>query len=170
MIFLSRASNRTQLLKKTLLALAVLGLAFPGSSTAQQFSRPSAEATSRVSGTQSVLEEGSYFFGQSPEREQIGSAYAVLSVQGNQTIGAFYYPYSSFDCFSGEVLPNRLALNVVDSYEQTTHPYSIALTLEDSLVAGEAAGLFTLEGFHRIEEIGASEHNILAVCQADLTQ
>lgn len=187
MIFLRRVSNRSQLFKKTLLALAVFGLAFPPVSTAQQVSNTSAASTSRRSATatsttatsttatstaatRTVLEEGTYLFGQSPEPDQLGAAYAILSVQNNQTVGAFYQPSSSFDCFSGEVSPNRLAVNVVDSYEQTVHPYTVALTLEDSLVAGEAAGAYTLEGFHPIEDISTNDYEMLAVCQAALAQ
>ncbi|MEL6815367.1 MAG: hypothetical protein AAFP03_11205, partial [Cyanobacteria bacterium J06598_3] len=105
----------------------------PGASPAQQ--TPSVATAGRQS-SRNILEDGTYLFGQSPTPNQLGAAYAILSVENNQTVGAFYQPHSSFDCFSGEVLPNRLAVNVIDSYEQTTHPYSVAVTVEDSLVAG----------------------------------
>lgn len=163
MASLISASNRTGLFKRSLLALAALGLAFPGVSVAQT-------ASPQASATQTVLADGTYLFGQSPEPGELGSTYTVFSVENNQTIGAFYQPSSSFDCFSGQVLPNQLAVNVVDSYEQTVHPYSIALAVDDSSVAGDAAGAYGLEGFHRIENISAQDQEILGVCQADLAQ
>lgn len=170
MIFRSSASTPTQLFKKALLAVAVAGLAFPGASTAQQVSVPSPEATASLQAPRNILEDGTYLFGQSPTPGQTGSAYAILSVANNQTVGAFYHPHSSFDCFSGEVLPNRLSVNVVDSYEQTIHPYSVAVTVEDSLIAGTGAGAYTLEGFHRIDSLSANDYDMLAVCQADFAQ
>ena len=154
-----RASFRTQVVKASLLAFAALGIALPSANPAQ--------ASTDIVTNRTVLADGVYLFGQSPNPNEVGSAYAVLSVKSNQTIGAFYQPRSSFDCFSGEVAPNQLAVEVVDSYTQTTHPYAVALTLEDSLVAGQAAGAYTLEGFHRIENLSAQDYEILATCQTD---
>lgn len=172
MTLLSSASSRIQPFKKMLLALAVCGLAFPSASSAQVVVDSSADdVTARASTSRPALEEGTYLFGQSPEANQLGSAYAVFSVQNNsQIVGAFYQPHSSFDCFSGEVLPNQLAVNVVDSYEQTVYPYSVALRVEEALVAGSGAGAHTLEGFHRISEVSQNDYDMLAVCQADFSQ
>lgn len=177
MTFLSSASQRTQLFKKTLLALAVCGLAFPSASTAQVSPEVSngngataAHRQSPQTESQTILEDGTYLFGQSSTPDQMGAAYAIFSVQNNRTVGAFYHPHSSFDCFSGEITPNQLAVNVVDSYEQTVRPYSVALTVEDALVAGEGAGAYTLEGFYRIADISANDYDMLAVCQADFAQ
>ncbi len=158
MTFSKRASFKTQLAKASLLAFAALGIAFPSMSSAQV---STTAATSRT-----VMADGVYLFGQSPTPDEAGITYAVLSVKDNQTTGAFYQPRSSFDCFSGEIAPNRVSINVVDSYTQTSHPYVVALTLEDSLVAGEAAGAYMLEGFHRIESLSPQDHEILATCQA----
>ena len=82
MTFLSSASHRTQLLKKTVLALAVFGLAFPSASTAQvptegaSVKSSADSATSRQS-PQTALEDGTYLFGQSDIPNQSGSAYAL---------------------------------------------------------------------------------------------
>ncbi|MEM8504914.1 MAG: hypothetical protein AAF716_17385 [Cyanobacteria bacterium P01_D01_bin.1] len=114
-----------------------------------------------------VIENGTYLFGQSPQRDQIGTSYAVFSVTDNRAVGAFYQPNSSFDCFSGHVYPDRMALNVVDSYRQTVHPYSVALTTDGSLTAGSAAPAYTLQGFHRIDSPSDQDMEILAVCEAD---
>ncbi|MGI8934884.1 hypothetical protein [Leptolyngbya sp. BC1307] len=163
MASIKSVSTRTGLLKRSLLAVAALGLAFPGVSVAQT-------AAPQASATRTVLADGTYLFGQSPEPGEIGATYAVLSVENNQTVGAFYQPSSSFDCFSGQIMPDKLAVNVVDSYDQTVHPYSIALAVDDSPVVGAAAGAYGLEGFHRIESISDQDQEILGVCQADLAQ
>lgn len=183
MTFLKSISTRTQFIKASLLAVAAIGFAFPEMSPAQSSTESafnttqSAVSTLAVADTstdtfsgRAILEDGDYLFGQSPEPGVNGSAYAVLSVQNNQTIGAFYQPNSSFDCFYGEVQSNRLAVNVVDSYEQSIYPYDIALTLDNSLVAGNSAGAYTLEGFHRLERLSAQDLRMLAICQADFAE
>lgn len=163
MASIKSASSPTNLFKRSLLAVAALGLVFPSVSMAQA-------APTQASANRTVLADGTYLFGQSPEPGELGATYAVFSVDNNQTVGAFYQPSSSFDCFSGQVTPDQLAVNVVDSYEQTVHPYAIALAVDESPVAGEAAGAYGLEGFHRIESISAQDQEILGVCQADLAQ
>ena len=171
MFSLESVSSRFQLINKTFLTFAVLGLAIPSASLAQPVSKVSANSnTYPSSATHTVLADGIYLFGQSPNPNQIGAAYAIFSVQANQTVGAFYQPQSSFDCFTGEAYPNQLAVNVIDSYNQTIYPYNIALTVEDTLVAGNAAGAYTLDGFHRIEDISANDEWMLSTCQANIAQ
>ncbi len=179
MIFSKPSPIRTNLLiKASLLALAAISVAFPGVSGAQVSSEildksdtdTSEAADSKGLATQTVLEDGTYLFGQSQSRDQPGSEYIVFAVRDNQTVGAFYQPNSSFDCFSGEITPNRLSVDIVESYTQTVHPYAIAVTLDESLVAGEAAGAYAIEGFNQIETLSAQDQEILAVCQADLAQ
>lgn len=179
MTFLKSISTRTHFIKASLLAVAAIGFVFPEISPAQSSLQPSADTTQSsvstlvvadTSAGRAVLEDGDYLFGQSPEPGTNGAAYAVLSVQNNQTIGAFYQPNSSFDCFYGEVQPNRLAVNVVDSYEQTIHPYDIALTLDSSLIAGNGAGSYTLEGFYRLDSLSAQDLEMLSVCKADFAE
>jgi hypothetical protein len=168
MAFIKRVSTQSQLLQRALMACLGLSIVLPGAIATQTLSA-SAEASSS-SANRPVLADGIYLFGESPSRDQIGATYAVLSVQNNQVEGAFYQPMSSFDCFSGQVLPNRLDVSVVNSYEQVAYPYQVALTVDDSLTAGEAAGEYTLQGFHRIENLSAQDQEILATCQSDLAQ
>ncbi len=159
------------LLKASLLALAAIGVAFPGVSRAQLASSTTSATPSVVpTVSQSVLADGTYLFGQSTNPNEPGSDYAVFSVKDNQTVGAFYQPNSSFDCFSGEISSNRLAVNIVESYTQELYPYTIAVTLDDTLAAGSAAGAYTLKGFHQINTLSAQDQEILAVCQADLSK
>lgn len=114
------------------------------------------------------LPDGVYLYGQSSEPEQIGSAYMVFEVNQNQVVGAFYMPHSSFDCFRGQFQGDRLALNVVDSYEQSVHPYSVAVETNGSVAStGEAIAPVGLEGFNRLESLSNNDRRILATCQAD---
>ncbi len=169
-------------IKKALLSFAVLGLSFATVGVAQTSASPivnqvvSREGSETVSQKSdyakdlAVLEDGIYLFGQSPQRDQIGVSYTIFSVSDNQTVGAFYQPNSSFDCFSGQIHPDRMALNIVDSYEQTVHPYAIALTTDTSLTAGSAAPAYTLTGFHHIENVSDQDLDILSVCEADFNR
>ena len=179
MTFHKSISARTQFIKASLLAVAAAGFAFMEASPVQSSISSPADMLPRADATlvaatsavdQAVLEDGDYLFGQSPQPWVNGVAYAVFSVQDNQTVGAFYQPNSSFDCFYGSVQPDRLALNVVDSYEQTVHPYEVALTLDNSLVAGGGAGAYTLAGFHRLDSLSAQDIEMLAVCKADFAE
>lgn len=154
---------KTRVLKTSFLALAALGLTLPAAGHAQQI-------ISSSSATRTSLEDGTYLFGQSPNPGVIGSAYAVFSVQDSRAVGAFYMPRSSYDCFSGEVSSTQLAVNVVNSYSQAVHPYAVAITATDALVAGEGAGAYTLDGFHRIDSLSEKDAEILAVCEADFSQ
>jgi hypothetical protein len=170
-MFFLKSPIQAQLFQASLLALAAIGVAFPGVSRAQ-LSAATTSVTPAVSqaAPQTVLADGTYLFGQSPNPNEPGSDYAVFSVKDNQTIGAFYQPNSSFDCFSGEISPNRLAVDIVESYTQTSYAYVIAVTTTDTLTAGSAAGAYTLKGFHQIETISAQDQEILAVCQADFAK
>lgn len=115
-----------------------------------------------------LLSDGVYLYGQSSEPNQVGSAYMVFEVKQGQIVGAFYMPYSSFDCFHGNFEADRVALTVIDSYEQTPHPYSIALQPTDAVAStGEESVPMTLEGYHRIESISSNDQRILSTCQAD---
>ncbi|NJM98812.1 MAG: hypothetical protein HC800_18135 [Phormidesmis sp. RL_2_1] len=174
MTFLKNMLPPSQFFRRSLFVLATIGLMLPGASMAQS-PVPSASSvelekvTAGRPGTHNVLANGTYLFGESPESNQMGVTYAVVAIESNRAVGVFYQPRSSFDCFFGEVLPNQLAVNVIDSYEQAVYPYSIALTLNESLVAGEAAeSSYTLEGFHQIDALSERDREMLAICQADV--
>ncbi|HEY9624035.1 MAG TPA: hypothetical protein V6C78_26995 [Crinalium sp.] len=127
------------------------------------------QATAGSNASLRSLPNGVYLYGQSAEPDQMGSAYMVFAVNNSQVVGAFYMPYSSFDCFNGEFQPDRLALNIVDSYDQSVHPYSVALDRQSSVASatGETAVPAGLEGFHRISAVSENDQRILATCQAD---
>lgn len=152
------------------LSLAVTGL--PSVAQAEPLTSPNSIQTSQLPSTERSsrsLDDGVYLYGQSPEPETLGSAYVVFEVEQNRLIGAFYMPYSSFDCFHGEVQGEQLALNVVNSYERTEHPYSLALnTSADVASAVDQAAPVGLEGYHLIEDLSDNDQRMLEVCQADL--
>ncbi|RMF68460.1 MAG: hypothetical protein D6742_05070 [Cyanobacteria bacterium J069] len=119
--------------------------------------------------TSQRLPDGTYLYGQSQQAEQIGSAYMVFEVDSNRVVGAFYMPNSSFDCFFGEVQAQELALSVIDSYEQTVHPYSVALRTDAAVAAngGEAIAPLSLEGFHPIAALSENDQRMLSTCKVD---
>ena len=114
---------------------------------------------------------GVYLYGQSPTVEQIGVAYAIMEIVDNRAVGAFYMPQSSFDCFYGAVEPNNLNLNVVSSYDQATHEYSVAFQGGTAIATTESTVTpVQLEGYHAIDTISNNDHRILGVCRTDLAE
>ena len=109
------------------------------------------------------LANGVYLYGQQSAAAQPGSVYMVFEVTGHRAVGAFYMPSSSFDCFSGDISATGLDLTVVDSYEQTSHPYS--LSVEPTLTAGRAGAEFNISGFTPINTLSAIDENVLETCQ-----
>lgn len=165
-------------LEKSITALCLtIGLVAAGQSNLPAYSSESTQSNPQnISDDSSIepsnspaLADGTYLYGQSPERDQIGSAYMVFEVEQGEVVGAFYMPHSSFDCFYGSLQTDRLALTVVDSYEQTRHPYSIALEPQDTLATTDEdiVAPMGLEGFHPIENLSENDRRILATCQAD---
>ncbi len=111
------------------------------------------------------LADGVYLYGEAPVAAQPGSIYMVFEVTGRRTVGAFYMPSSSFDCFHGDISSTRLDLTVIDSYEQTSHPYSLAVQTQPILAAGQAGAEFSISGFSHIEALSELDEHILQTCQ-----
>ncbi|MEL6814486.1 MAG: hypothetical protein AAFP03_06700 [Cyanobacteria bacterium J06598_3] len=164
-------SNHPRRLQRLRLALIALGFAISGVSIAPSFAGSAVPPQSLA-----LLEDGLYLFGQSPQRDQSGVTYAVLSIYNHRTVGAFYQPRSVFNCFSGQVRPHQLTLDVVDAYTQTVHPYAVSVISDTSLVADKSTeAIYTLDGFYQIDkhpqidDLTVQDAEILAVCQADLS-
>jgi hypothetical protein len=113
------------------------------------------------------LPNGIYLYGQSPETEQIGNAYMVFEVRQDRTIGAFYMPRSSFDCFYGNIEGDRLAVNIVDSYENTTYAYAVPRA-DYELASSDPTGDIEFQGFHRIANVSENDRRILETCKQAL--
>ena len=109
------------------------------------------------------LLDGIYLYEQQAVTAQPGSIYMVFEVPGRRTVGGFYMPSSSFDCFSGDISSTSLDLMVIDSYEQTSHPYS--LPVAPTFTAGPATTEFNIEGFTSISDLSDVDQNVLETCQ-----
>ncbi len=153
------------------LAIALgLGAALIGTSSAVHASEvPSLIASPVALDDAPVIQDGVYLYGQSPQPEQIGVAYMIFEAQSDRIVGAFYMPHSSFDCFYGNAQPDRLALTVIDSYEQEAYTYNVAMQANADIasVVGGAVNPVALEGFHPIEPISDNDQRILGVCQTN---
>ena len=117
------------------------------------------------------FQDGIYLYGESPEAHQLGQAYMVFEAQQGRLVGAFYLPRSSFDCFSGVIEGNQLALNIVDSYTQQTHQYAIRYFQPATYATVSTVGVaqpITLEGFHQIVSISDNDRRMLNMCKVDL--
>ncbi|MDY6937741.1 MAG: hypothetical protein SWY16_08740 [Cyanobacteriota bacterium] len=125
-----------------------------------------AEAEVRPTEPSSTIPDGLYLYGESPEPEQLGMAYMVFESRENLIVGALYQPRSVFDCFYGTRESQNLRLSVVDSYENTTYTYAVALSDSTVASAGNSIEKFDLQGFHRIEEISDNDTRILETCKA----
>ncbi|MEM8611821.1 MAG: hypothetical protein AAGF93_07365 [Cyanobacteria bacterium P01_H01_bin.105] len=115
------------------------------------------------------LADGVYRYTERPSEQsaaQLGSVHMVFEVTGGRTVGAFYMPSSSFDCFYGDISSTRLDLTVIDSYEQTKHPYAIAVQAQSTLAAGNAGAEFSISGFTPAADLSELDENILETCQA----
>jgi hypothetical protein len=110
------------------------------------------------------LADGIYLYGESSEPDRVGKAYMVFEVQNDRAIGAFYMPSSSFDCFYGNIEPNRLAVTVVNSYENTTYAYALPME-QYPIASNQPTGDLEFQGFHRIAEVSDNDRRILEMCK-----
>jgi hypothetical protein len=144
--------------------------------TAQSSPAPTAQsiaATTPPAGLDAIptsqsFQEGIYLFGEVPVRDQIGAAYFVLDVQDEAVVGGVYMPHSSFDCFQGELTGDRLNLEITNSYDLTTHAYSVALQTDGTMASAHANTVpVGLEGLHPIASVSDADLQILETCKAD---
>jgi hypothetical protein len=154
------------------LAIGITAAALPAQSTevpaiAQSSTTPSSLETSN-SPQRQPLSDGVYLYGQSAQADEIGSAYMVFEVNHQQVVGAFYMPSSSFDCFQGEVQGDRLALNVTNSYEQASYPYSVDMATDTAVASSENPAFESIQlvGYQPIASIDENNYKMLETCQA----
>lgn len=109
--------------------------------------------------------DGVYLYGQSPQAEQIGQEYLVFKVERGRVIGAFYMPRSEFSCFYGNLNNQGMNLSIVDPYDNTVYPYSLALDTTNPLAAQQGNTLkIGLQGYHPISQVSSNDQRILNVC------
>ncbi|HZG40369.1 MAG TPA: hypothetical protein VEZ50_16950 [Nodosilinea sp.] len=110
-----------------------------------------------------------HLFGQVAQPDQIGQGYMVVERSGDRVYGALYFPSSSFDCFHGQVEGTELAMTIINSYDQETYPYSVALADGPAVASSEAAGElapFGLSGFFAIDTLSDNDHRMLDICRS----
>ena len=167
-------------LQRPLLSLTLsLGLATAGWLASSVAMQALADATphsllqpemAQAQPSQTPLVDGIYLYGQVPHAGELGAEYMVFRVVDQQAVGAFFMPSSSYDCFHGEITPDRMNLTVIGSYDQIPSNYAIAVSYADTLTAGagETALPVELVGYHPIESVSAADQALLATCLTDL--
>lgn len=113
------------------------------------------------------IANGIYLYGEAAQANQLGSAYLVFEVRNSQLKGAVYWPGSSFECLSGQVQADRLALNLPATPNQAATTRNIAL-IPSGPVASNAKPTIPigLEGMHPIAPLTENDRRILKTCQA----
>ncbi len=143
-------------------------IALPSSVITEEASKQTSADLRSATPNSALPSDGVYLYGESSEPNQVGQVYAVFEVTDSETVGAFYMPSSSFDCFYGEVDAQELDLMIVNSYEQSAYPYSVPLTYEN--VAGASGSVPVPEGYHRIDELSQQDYQILSTCRSNSSQ
>ncbi len=150
------------------LSLATEGLSH---ASAHSSEAPVAPTTSKVSYAAAIgsMPDGAYLYGQAPKAEQLGATYLVFEVKQGDVTGAFYMPQSSFDCVHGTFQTERLALTVVNSYEQASYPYTLALQASGTSASSTQPHVspIGLEGYYPIKQLSAIDRRILSTCKAN---
>ncbi|NEP17954.1 MAG: hypothetical protein F6J97_13785 [Leptolyngbya sp. SIO4C1] len=110
--------------------------------------------------------DGVYLFGQQALPDQLETAYLVFEAQAGNIVGAFYMPYSSFDCVQGEIQNAQLSLTITDSYSQETYAYALGLEQTVQVASANGGAAMAIEGFHQIDQVSDRDYEILETCQA----
>lgn len=134
-----------------------------------------AEAAPQPSSTTANLvrpiEDGVYFYGSSPQPDDLGNAYMVFEAHDSAIVGAIFMPQSSFDCFSGHVSGHELALQITNSYTAEVYDYAIALVASGDPIAsvGTPEVPLQIDGFHDLGAPREADLALLETCQANLS-
>jgi len=94
------------------------------------------------------LSNGTYLYGEAPQPDQVGKGYVMFAHRNGEVTGAFYYPLSEFDCFTGAMKNNTLEVKSVG--------------LGDSEPVMVKVKLSTL---HLIPTVSANDRRILSSCE-----
>lgn len=163
----STLAHSSTLLTPLMVALMV---SFNGSPSLAQRVSNSGQASAE-SESVAHFPDGVYFYGESPQPDQLGQGYMVFEARQHKLLGALYLPHSSFDCFYGQVAPNHLAMTVIDSYDRTLHPYQMALEPVAIASSPDTHNIqFKPQGMHRIAEVRDAELGYLETCRQDVQQ
>jgi len=121
---------------------------------------------------QELTDDGLYLRGSHPVANQVGESYMVFSIQAGQTVGGFYQPQSSFDCFYGSIGVDYMPLTVVNSY--TEEPYTYAMNLShETIVANTRQTQVASQdpvSAYAIPELDETARRVLATCQTKFAE
>lgn len=93
---------------------------------------------------------GTYFFGEADQADQIGKGYVVFTQQNGKVVGAIYHPQSEYNCFSGTIANGEL--NIVSTeLDNTATPMQVAL-----------------DKLYSIGELSLVGKNTLSACQQEI--
>lgn len=113
------------------------------------------------------LPDGTYLYGESEQPDQPNHTYFVFEVKGGAVTGALYAPNSSFDCTQGKFGPQQLALSIIDTYDKTSIPLTMAATYGGTVAGLDPVAELGLDGMKRVQgEISDRDRQILATCKA----
>lgn len=118
-----------------------------------------------------VIPEGEYVFSTASQPGVFGEDYLVFEVQGDRAVGAFYWPQSEFECFTGSVEQGRLAVQVQNLYEGTVSQTTIPLQTRTE-VASSGVGVvpFGVDGMQRLSDLSDVDRNLLEQCRTAIAQ
>ena len=102
---------------------------------------------------------GSYLYGEAPNRDELGKTYLVFAAIDNRLEGAIYMPYSSFDCFQGTIRDRQLTVTVTDSFDGQPYEFSIPIS------ASEPNQPPAIDGFYNLETLSDNDQRILRECR-----
>ena len=114
--------------------------------------------------TKNELPNGTYLYGSSRQRDQIGQEYMVFQVHQGTVKGAVYMPHSEFNCFTGTFEGNQMSMSIVDPYDGTRYNYAVTLQVPSTVASNAQWSDIGLQGYYRLNNINPSEQKILNTC------
>ncbi|MGF1523963.1 MAG: hypothetical protein ACFBSF_16725 [Leptolyngbyaceae cyanobacterium] len=116
-----------------------------------------------------VVEDGVYFYGETPQPDELGAGYMIFEAQNDRVVGAVFMPHSSFDCFVGQIGDRELSMQITNSYTQESYEYAIALVADDEPIAATSGAVpLQLDGLVDLGSPREAELAMLSTCQTDL--
>lgn len=103
-----------------------------------------------ISSPRFSLSEGTYLYAQVQQPDQIQQEYFVFQVRQNRVVGAFYMPFSSYDCFYGTLDGNVIDLIIIGSYDRQQYSHSVSL-----------------RDYFSLKDLSDTDQAILDACRAD---
>jgi len=112
--------------------------------------------------------DGIYLYGQSPKPNQPGQGYIIFRKQQGRVTGALYMPQSEFSCFQGTLdRSGELAMTVNGSPDEAGSSQVASTNRLPGVAEDESmtyAHSVTLQDYHQLNRIGASDRRILQMC------